>query len=626
MPSAQETASASQAFSNLFAGKSSAPAPTSQTTSGAINSTPAFAGGYVDSFGNTLSSPGAARDSMAPSFSTWQQPQQQTPQQNLQGFQLAQQSQLPPPQDAGVAASAVQQFNQAAASKPTFYQPDPNSPQILNAKGEKLSYEAYKAQGGIGEMGKPNWTDVVKGSPPVPNATPLQGIEAQLAADPGYQQLLKDYQQFNNIQEQNKSLVDEYQQIVKSSGLEQINTELINMKNVIDGTEDDIRNEVKAADGFATDSQVLALSQARNKTLIKQYNKLVDQQTAIKDQVNTMINLASQDRQFAMQSISQKLQIDQQIMDYRDKFVANAREGYNNYIKAVGYDGLYQSLKNDPHSLGLAEQTLGLPSGTIAQAALKEQAALAKQNQMDALDMNLKQAQISNIYSEIAKRNQPDPNGLDVQGLVAYAQQYASTGQIPAGLPKGTFGAVAEVAKTLPKSNGTLVDKNTGVRPQGNDAKIAAYADLYSAIDLSKQLKDLDAKRTRGVFGWFKGSKDSDNKRYDDLRTQITDLLARARTGAAMSANEEAFYTKMLPRGISNPLGFGANTQSSIQNLTDNLTRDLNNKLNAQGYAIYGFSQVKMPDGNQYKVGDIVSNGTQQARVNADGTLSLLGE
>lgn len=295
-------------------------------------------------------------------------------QQNLNaGFQAAQTSGMPPPQEGGSARTAIQNFTQTAATTPTFYLP--NTPTagyapetIFDKTGKGLSYDDYIKAGG-----KADFSNVQRGSPPVPQQpTQLNGIEQQLAADPGYQQLLKDYAEYNNVANQTKSLADTYQQIIKSSGLEAINTELLNTKRVIEGTEDDIRNEVKAANGFATDSQVLALASARNKTLIKNYNALVDQQASIQNQVNTMVNLAGQDRNFALQSIQQKLQIDQQINEYRDKFVSNAKEGYNNYIKAVGYSGLYNALANDPQSLAMVERTLSLPSGTIREAAIQE--------------------------------------------------------------------------------------------------------------------------------------------------------------------------------------------------------------------------------------------------------------
>jgi hypothetical protein len=385
-------------------------------------------------------------------------------------FQAAKAAGVEAPQTTGDAKSMVTQFSNAASSAPTFYKPDPNSQQVYNAQGAPVSYDDFIAQGG-----KPDFSNVQNSNAPASNPTPLSGIEQQLAEDKGYQQLLADRAEYNSVANQSKSLLDFYNQAVKDSGIPAINAELINSKKIIEGTEDDIRNEVKAVSGFATDSQVLALSSARNKTLIKNYNALLDTKTMAMEQVNNMVNLAGQDRNFALQSVQQKLQIDQQINDYRDKFVNNAKEGFNNVIKAVGYSGLYDSLKNDPSSLAMAERTLGLQPGMIQGAAEKQ----AKQEAVDAqgkqLDLQLKQSQLktdalqrSNIASEISNRNKPkapntqvvDVNGQKVlinsdtgETIKTISAGANSTNPQNLALTKANVDQVSHVLTLLPKSN-----------------------------------------------------------------------------------------------------------------------------------------------------------------------------
>ena len=190
-------------------------------------------------------------------------------------------------------------------------------------------------------------------------------IDEQLAQDEGYQQLLADKAEFNNVVNQSKSLVDTYKQLTAELGIPAMNEQLLNWKNIINGTESDIRKEIQASGGFATNSQVLALTQARNEGLIKNYNSLLDAKAMAMETVNHMVGLASQDRNFALQSIMNKMNIDQQIMEYRDKFVSAAKEGYNQVINAVGYQGLLQSLQQDPSAIALAEKTLGLQPGGL---------------------------------------------------------------------------------------------------------------------------------------------------------------------------------------------------------------------------------------------------------------------
>lgn len=286
------------------------------------------------------------------------------------------------PQEAGVARGEVQKAVETAANTPTFYKPDANNPQVVDSQGNKLTYDQYIAKGGLADF-----SNTKIGNPPNANqVTPLSPLDQQLGADPGYQQLLADRAEYMSEVNQQGTLLKTYQQLIKQAGIPAIDKELLNTRKIIDGTEDDIRKEVQAASGFATDSQVLALASARNKTLIQNYNNLIATKEMAMQQVNTMVNLAGQDRQFAMQAISQKMNFDQSILEYRDKFINNAKEGYNRIIQAAGYTGLLASLQasGDPNAIGIVERTLGMAPGGMQQIAnMEAQAQAAKQKQQD---------------------------------------------------------------------------------------------------------------------------------------------------------------------------------------------------------------------------------------------------
>lgn len=190
-----------------------------------------------------------------------------------------------------------------------------------------------------------------------------------LKEDPIFSKILKTYADAMDPKGQSDSLVQQYDSLRKSSGIDAINTELMNSKRIIDGTEDDIRSEITAASGFATDSQVMALASARNKTLIKNYNTLLDTKNSLNEQINTTMQLAGQDRTYAQQKMAQQLDIGSKLLDYRDKFQNNAKENYNNIVKAVGYQGLLQSTNGDPYQTSLIEKTLGLNPGGLQQLA-----------------------------------------------------------------------------------------------------------------------------------------------------------------------------------------------------------------------------------------------------------------
>lgn len=269
-------------------------------------------------------------------------------------------------------------------------------------------------------------------------------IDTALAEDKGYQQLLKDQADYTNVVNQQKTLTDTYNDLITKAGIPAINAELLNTNKIIEGTEDDIRAEVQAVSGFATDSQVLALASARNKSLIKNYNNLLDTKKMAMESVNTMIGLAQSDKETALNNIITKMGIDEKIASYTDKFVQNAKEGYANYIKAVGYSGLYNSLANsgDPTAISTVEKTLGLPSGALAQAAQSEQIAAQQEAQKaevearkadlqnQVLESNLKTdaLQRSNINSQINERNSASISSGTISGKPQTASQSSANG------------------------------------------------------------------------------------------------------------------------------------------------------------------------------------------------------
>lgn len=208
-----------------------------------------------------------------------------------------------------------------------------------------------------------------------PTAPPdTSHIDTALSADPGYQQLLQDQATYNSTANQQQTLLSQYQQMSQAAGIPALQQQLLDTNKIINGTEDDIRKEVQASGGFATDSQVLALASARNKTLIQNANNLQATLTAAQNNVSTMIGLADKDQSNALDKIKTKLQIDQQVIDNTNKMTAAAQEGYNTVIKAAGYQGLLQSLNGDPNAIALAEKTLGLQPGGLQSLVNVQQA------------------------------------------------------------------------------------------------------------------------------------------------------------------------------------------------------------------------------------------------------------
>lgn len=264
----------------------------------------------------------------------------------------------------------------------------------------------------------------IKKNTPTDNSAQIANVQNTLDNDPGYQQLLTDANAAK--QTQGATLLDTYKQMIKDSGVAGIDSQLINDQAIINGTEDDIRKEVQSAGGFATDSQVMALSAARNKTLIQSYNQLLATKTAAMDQINTMIGLAGQDKQIAQQQANNALNIDQQLLDYQTKMQSAAQEGYNTIVKAAGYDGLLASLNNDPASIALAEKTLGLQPGGL-QSLVNVQQAAANTATAQAAGVSTQFANQNGTFFN-AKTGQAYPTPQDffkAAGVSSFADAYA---------------------------------------------------------------------------------------------------------------------------------------------------------------------------------------------------------
>lgn len=342
----------------------------------------------------------------------------------------------------------------------------------------------------------------------LPQAQDNSAINQALSQDPGYQQLLSDQQQYQSAENQTQTLSSQYQDLESQYNIPGIQTQLMNMQNVINGTEDDIRTEVTAANGFATNSQVLALSDARNKTVIQNYNQLQATLTNAQNQVNTMIGLDKEDQANALNAITTKMGIDEQVADYATKFQSNAKEGYSTIISAVGINGLYNSLMNsDPTggALSSASQILGITPGEMKSAA-----ATAQQSQN--LDTESKQLSIESSESglatsalarqstalDIATKQQ---NLNDAAGLPDQAKA-GQPGYSDTGIKYTPTTAGNEVMQNW-QSQGAL-DKNSKIPPQYYNQGLAWWTE-----------QGLNAADYKSIFGGYQATNGSMSKKYN---------------------------------------------------------------------------------------------------------------
>jgi len=230
------------------------------------------------------------------------------------------------------------------------------------------------------------------------------------------------------------------------------------------------------------------------------------------------------------------------------------------------------------------------------------------------------------------------PAGAGSPEDMAYAAQYASTGQIPTGVKGAQFGRIAELAKQIPKPKGTIVDAQTGVKSTTvGQAEQSDFGALQNIIENSKRLKALDAQRSQGlvggslskVFGGVVDALGGDNTEaeYLTVRKAIIDDIARMQTGAALTKEEQDFYNEYLPGRFSQAFFLGERSSSKIDNFISVMNDRFNTRMGAYGLSSYGYSEVVAPDGNTYKVGDTIRNANGvSGTVLPDGTVSVPDE
>lgn len=204
-----------------------------------------------------------------------------------------------------------------------------------------------------------------------------------LRQDDFFNELVKTWQDFMSSDNQRASLVDTYKTMLKESGVEEIDLELIDLKSIIEGSEDDIRREITASGGFATNSQILALTNARNKSLIRNYNTLLETRNSKEKYLSTIIGLEQIDRQSADAKFESMFNMGVQIFEMGQQMKRNATEAYDRIIDSVGYDGLLEMTQNDPYTISVVERGLGLPSGGLKLVAERE---FVKENLLSLAD------------------------------------------------------------------------------------------------------------------------------------------------------------------------------------------------------------------------------------------------
>lgn len=402
-----------------------------------------------------------------------------------------------------------------------------------------------------------------------PVANPLDAIFAS-PNGPALQKALDQQNQdratFLSSQNQAQTLTQQYQTLSASLGLNAINTEMMNIKAVMDGSETDIRNEITKAGGFATNSQVLALTNARNQTNQLNYANLVAQQTNATNQINTMIGLSKDDKANAIAVYNEQMNFDGQQVTMAQQAQANTTSSLQTYLDQYGAKALMAETQGDPHYISMVEQALHMPAGGLANAV----AHPSLDTQMKQSQLAASKANIAQSYSTIAKNNADiakiksdmagsspsaiDPTTGKPQGLTPYLNtasngvQYVDASSM-VGTAKEKTALVNQASSSGLK---VITNKNTA-------------ADLINMQDAKSKLNTIQTTMAGiGQPGWV--SRLAGGLGMTSLETATQSNPQKAAAGALQSVGLD------ILKAISGVQGFRGNA-TAVQQVTDHLPK-----------------------------------------------------
>ena len=298
-------------------------------------------------------------------------------------------------------------------------------------------------------------------------------VDNFVAQDPYLNSVMTGFQQQMSQLNQRTSLVQEYQNLLKTSGIEAIDMNLINMKNVIEGTEDDIRTEVTKAGGFATDSQVIALSNVRNKQLIKNYNTLLETRNFKERYLDTVMNLTQQDRQEADRIFETKMNFGFKIAEINQTMKKNAVDTLDRVAKTLGWDGVLNATQGSTQLIAQIERTYGLPQGGLQIAA--QQATQARQQAQQETQLGLQEKKLGIELKQQQIEGMPLERQLKAEQIKTEQAQRAKI--------------YSDIQKVINEQKGSILDPKT---PQGAKqlATMKGQVDQIQSILTSSSLNN----------------------------------------------------------------------------------------------------------------------------------------
>jgi hypothetical protein len=236
------------------------------------------------------------------------------------------------------------------------------------------------------------------------------------------------------------SLLTAYNNLLASSGITADQLKLANLSTIMDGTEDDIRAELTNNGGFATESQIEALTNARNKNLTRQYNLLQSGLAVKQNYVDNQMKYTQADEEAASNAFEEKYTLIDNLQGTLAKLQSTDATAYYRFQTQqmsqlntiLKYGG---SLSKD--QIAAYSAATGIDVQTITNAMSSADSRYALQTKIDNSNLALKNMQISGGGITLSKITSLSVSGVPPTVSTAIAKQFA----------QGTSGA--DIQKSL---------------------------------------------------------------------------------------------------------------------------------------------------------------------------------
>lgn len=424
--------------------------------------------------------------------------------------------------------------------------------------------------------------------------------------------------------------------------------ELADVERIMDGTDQDIRDEVTKAGGFATESQVAAMTVGRNKELLKRASVIQNQMTYMQDVINSNMTMYGFQKEMASQQFQQRSFLLNYKMQNDERIYRANQDAVKNQLSLLGADGLYNATRNDPVMLDRVERTLGLPSGSLATAA--SQAAKER-----SLATRTAEANLSNTYSLINERNKkststslfntsPTDTYAIQQGEDPYniAQQYGVSMEEFKKLnpqvkdwynikPGATLNVPSENYETLKDPFVQKLVKSKGGKPMADTSIQKLDKGLVVLSQLGVLQENINGTDTGPIVGAFRGKNPWDTN-AQVIKAQLNAIVPNLARGVygevgVLTDNDIKNYAKTLPtltsteqvrdavlyitldtigRSIRQTMSTNASAGRDVSGFIDiytemeNTKRQILSSINSSGTALPGASSPEFKEFNDW--------------------------